>query len=76
MQPVLWGGVDPIRIDDTHYVASFAPPPTGWLAFFFEVSFESPDSQLPFVFTSQVNIIPDVYPFPPCYGDSCKGKLL
>lgn len=29
-----------------------------------------------FVFTSQVNIIPDYYPFPPCVAEQCKGTLL
>jgi PhoPQ-activated pathogenicity-related protein len=43
------------------YVAKVAKPPTGWTAFFVEMVFDS-GGTVPFKFTSQVSIVPDILP--------------
>jgi len=43
------------------YVAKVNEPATGWTAFFVELVFESGD-QVPYKFTTQVHIVPDVLP--------------
>jgi PhoPQ-activated pathogenicity-related protein len=43
------------------YVAKVEKPPTGWTAFFLELIFPSGE-QIPFKFTTQVQIVPDVLP--------------
>ncbi len=43
------------------YVAKVAKPETGWTAFFVELTFDGGGS-VPFKFTSQVGIMPDVLP--------------
>jgi len=43
------------------YVAKVVKPPTGWTAFFVELVFDS-GGTVPFKFTSQVSIVPDVLP--------------
>jgi PhoPQ-activated pathogenicity-related protein len=43
------------------YVAQVAKPPTGWTAFFVELVFASGE-KVPFKFTTQVSIVPDMLP--------------
>ncbi len=43
------------------YVAKVAKPETGWTAFFVELVFDS-GGKVPFKFTTQVSIVPDVLP--------------
>ncbi|EGD73818.1 AprA [Salpingoeca rosetta] len=76
IQPVLWQKEAATKIDDTHYEVHFDNPPAGWRAFLLDVQFRAEVGVVPHVFTSQVNIIPDVYPFPPCHGEGCRGQLL
>lgn len=73
---MLWLGEEARQINDTHYTAEMPPPARGWRAFFIEVLFDAPAGVIPNVFTTQVNVVPNNYPFPACYGDGCKGKLL
>lgn len=76
IQPVLWSKEDAVKIDATHYKVEFDNPPAGWRAFLLDVQFAARVGQVRHVFTTQVNIIPDVYPFPPCHGEGCRGELL
>jgi PhoPQ-activated pathogenicity-related protein len=46
-----------------HYVARVPKPPTGYTAFFIELTFPAGDGH-PFKFTTGVKVVPDVYPFP------------
>jgi PhoPQ-activated pathogenicity-related protein len=46
---------------DGIYVARVPTPPTGWTAFFVELVFPGGD-KVPFKFTTQVSIVPDVLP--------------
>lgn len=73
---MLWHGADPQKIDETHYVASMAAPEAGWRAWFLEVTFDAPVGKIPYVFTTQVDILPTGFPFPDCHGAGCKGELL
>ena len=43
------------------YVAKVAKPETGWTAFFVELTYDS-GVKVPFKFTTQVSIVPDVLP--------------
>jgi PhoPQ-activated pathogenicity-related protein len=43
------------------YVAKVPKPETGWTAFFVELTFDS-GGTVPFKFSSQVSIVPDVLP--------------
>src|SRR5262249_54334258 len=43
------------------YLAKVDKPPTGWTAFFVELTFDSGE-KTPYKFTTQVSIVPDVLP--------------
>jgi PhoPQ-activated pathogenicity-related protein len=51
--------LDPV--DGGVYVGKVATPATGWTAFFVELVFDN-GGTVPFKFTSQVSIVPDVLP--------------
>ena len=76
IQPVLWFGEDAVKVDDTHYIAEMAMPDKGWRAWFAEVHFTQGVGIVPYIFSTQVDILPDEFPFPPCEGANCKGTLL
>ena len=46
------------------YEATVPNPPTGWTAFFVELTYPS-GGKYPFKFTTAVRIAPDTLPFPP-----------
>jgi PhoPQ-activated pathogenicity-related protein len=46
------------------YVGTVSNPPTGWTAFFIELTYPS-GGKYPFKFTTAVRIAPDTLPFPP-----------
>lgn len=46
---------------DGIYVAKVPPPTSGWTAFFVELVYHSP-AEVPFKFTTQVQIVPDLLP--------------
>ena len=57
------------------YVAEYDNPIVGWRNFFIEATFEGPEDSV-FEFTSENQIIPDIFPFPPCNDDGCIGELV
>lgn len=57
----------PLRGENGIYIASPPPPAQGFTAFFIELRFPGPDD-LPLVFTTEVVVTPDVYPFDPPAG--------
>jgi PhoPQ-activated pathogenicity-related protein len=63
-------------VDDAHYIAEMAMPDRGWRAWFVEVHFKQNIGFAPYIFSTQVDILPDKFPFPPCEGAGCKGSLL
>ncbi|KAK2192164.1 hypothetical protein NP493_37g05007 [Ridgeia piscesae] len=52
------------------YVAEFETPTSGWLGFLVEAVYKGPLGNR-LTLTSEVYIIPNTFPFPPCYGEAC-----
>jgi len=73
LQPVIWFP-EPILPTNSSgmykYTYSMPKPESGWVGFLFEVYWPQPDLY-DFRITSELNVIPDVMPFPPC-GDHCQ----
>lgn len=59
-----------------HYIAEVEPPMDGYTAFFIEVRFKGPKANMPFISTTEAVIVPDIFPFPDCQGENCKGDLV
>eukprot|EP00045_Choanoeca_perplexa_P003730 m.33128 g.33128 ORF g.33128 m.33128 type:complete len:491 (+) comp12198_c0_seq1:30-1502(+) len=76
IQPVLWFGEPAIQEDDTHYSGEMAFPDAGWRAWFLEVEFDAPVGIFPYIWSTQVDIIPETFPFPDCHGEGCRGILV
>lgn len=83
INPVLWVGEDIAPVSSTRdenglfqFVASQPLPPSGWRAFFIDLYYPGPANST-YRFTSQISIIPNTFPFPPCgSGESCMGQLV
>jgi len=79
IQPVLWAGekIAPTSTKGAKYTytASLPAPEKGYVAFFLEAKFPGVDI-VPFTFTTETSIVPLGFPFPPCYGEGCLGKLV
>ncbi|XP_059147475.1 autocrine proliferation repressor protein A-like isoform X2 [Physella acuta] len=73
--PVLWQTTGAIKINETQYEAVIDAPASGWAAFYIQVQFNSIKNST-LEFTTEVNIVPDTFPFPDCSGSSCYGKLV
>jgi PhoPQ-activated pathogenicity-related protein len=58
-----------------HYVASVAAPPTGWAAYYAMFKFDSGRAE-PFVFTTEISVVPDVLPYGPQYTAAASTALL
>jgi len=78
--PVIWKpNYKIIEIEKTEntiiYTAAFLKPYSGWLGFYFQLTFpglEDTDLEI----TSETNIIPETFPFDDCYRESCLGQLV
>ena len=78
--PVVWKTTTSnIIVNETsdfiYYEASFKYPLSGWFAYYFQFTFPGLSSNSLQV-TTETNIIPNIYPFPDCYREECKGKLV
>ena len=73
--PVVWFSEDVKQIDDNTYLASKSIPEIGWTAFFIQATFAGPRATV-FEVTTQVNIVPNTFPFPDCHGSGCRGTLV
>jgi len=74
-QPVFWTKSAPTVVSPTEYTVTMQIPESGWRGFFMEVEF--PGAGLTnFLFTTQVVIIPNTFPYPACSGAECYGTLL
>jgi len=70
-QPVIWIYETLQPNSDGSYSVSVSAPSSGWTGFLIELSFQTPyDPDQWFQITSQVVIVPDIYPYPPC-GQQC-----
>eukprot|EP01116_Phalansterium_solitarium_P018716 TRINITY_DN5060_c0_g1_i1.p1 TRINITY_DN5060_c0_g1~~TRINITY_DN5060_c0_g1_i1.p1 ORF type:complete len:502 (+),score=136.67 TRINITY_DN5060_c0_g1_i1:54-1508(+) len=73
LQPVLW---KPEPVTGTQkngvwtYTATYDAPASGWVGFLLETYWEQPGLDDLRV-TSELNVVPDVMPFPPC-GNNCQ----
>ncbi len=58
---------------DGSYSASIKAPQQGWIGFMIEVEYRRDDDPNHYMeVTSEVNIVPDIYPFEPCSkGNGC-----
>jgi PhoPQ-activated pathogenicity-related protein len=55
--------LSPLEGDDKgRYVGRVEKPESGWTAFFVELVFDSGDEKVPYRFTTQVQVVPDVLP--------------
>eukprot|EP01133_Synstelium_polycarpum_P003424 gene3424-3889_t len=73
IQPILWFDthIEPVNNVYTHTVAA---PNVGWNGFFLEAEYimENPaEDEYTLKFTSEVAVVPNTLPFPPC-GDNCQ----
>ncbi|KAI0219842.1 Autocrine proliferation repressor protein A [Lamellibrachia satsuma] len=57
------------------YVSEFYKPKRGWLAFLIEAVYYGPLGNW-LTLTSEVNIIPNTFPYPPCHGEGCYLTLV
>jgi PhoPQ-activated pathogenicity-related protein len=71
-QPVIWTYSTLKANADGSYSASVPAPSSGWTGFLIELSYQTPYNQGSnwFQITSQVVVVPDMYPFPSC-GLNC-----
>nr|XP_002128778.1 autocrine proliferation repressor protein A [Ciona intestinalis] len=76
VQPNIWHHSNVTSIGHLKYRAEFDTPLFGrWRAFFIQMTFPASDGNM-IEFTTETNIIPDKFPYPDCYKDSCKGTLV
>jgi len=75
--PVIWFSTELKNQGNGTYVAIVDRPTVGWTGFFVEILYKQSnnpvDPEATLKFTTEVNVVPDIYPFPPC-GDHCQPK--
>lgn len=74
-QPVFWFAEDLEPQPTGEYVAKMSAPEQGWRGFFIQATFPGPQGSV-FEFTTQINIIPNTFPFPDCSNSGCQGTLV
>jgi len=78
--PVIWYSNSKIiqakKTDDSIiYTAAFVNPLSGWLGFYFQLTFPGLEDTILEV-SSEANIIPDIFPYDDCFQQDCFGKLV
>ncbi|XP_071129138.1 autocrine proliferation repressor protein A-like [Mytilus edulis] len=74
--PVLWFSDKIKDFGNNTFVAEYDNPLDGrWLGFFIQVTFDGVDGSVE-EYTTEAQIIPDVFPFPDCHGKECHGSLV
>jgi len=72
IQPVIWWPITLTPTSPNVYTANMNAPPVGWIGFLVELTYTYDDDALRVLrVTSEVNIVPDIMPFPPC-GQHCQ----
>ncbi|KAK2192166.1 hypothetical protein NP493_37g05057 [Ridgeia piscesae] len=72
---VVWFEDDIKDQGDGIYVAEYDRVDNRWLAFLVQAKYEGPLGHL-LTLTSEVNIIPNTFPYPPCHGEGCYETLV
>ncbi|KAJ8037677.1 Autocrine proliferation repressor protein A [Holothuria leucospilota] len=75
LQPVLYKPFHPTNPKKGVYIAEVLKPVLGWTCFFIVAEYPGPRGST-VSFTSESNIVPDVFPFPQCKGAGCVGVLV
>lgn len=75
IQPIFYRPFQPSNPSKGVYVAEVKKPVARWTCFFLVAEYPAPRGTT-VAFTSEVNIIPDTFPFPQCSGDGCTGSLV
>ncbi|BFZ03771.1 hypothetical protein BsWGS_06810 [Bradybaena similaris] len=73
--PVFWHSLNATRVSDLEYEADLHRPAEGWLGFFIEFTFPGVKNTNLTV-TTEVHIIPDIFPALKCSGEGCYGTLV
>ncbi|KAK0058165.1 autocrine proliferation repressor protein A [Biomphalaria pfeifferi] len=75
IHPVFWKNGTVTKITDTLFEAVIEKPRVGWAALFIMLKFPGQKGST-MDFTTDVNIVPDIFPFPDCSGETCRGTLV
>lgn len=74
LQPIIWHSSDLSPQEDGTYIATMPVPDYGWQAFYAQLEFDR--GSYTFMFSTEVCIVPNKFPFPDCHGTGCLGTLL
>ncbi|XP_059147465.1 autocrine proliferation repressor protein A-like isoform X3 [Physella acuta] len=75
VHPVLWFSRSATQVSPTHYIGEVLKPQVGWAAFFIQLHFEGVKGST-LEFTTEMNIVPDIFPYSDCSGEACHGSLV
>lgn len=77
LRPIIWVGESVAATGPNTYKLTQPLPPVGWRAFLAELYYDGvPGSNTTYQLTTQVSVIPNTFPFPPCSGQGCMGGLV
>ena len=76
IQPIKWHNVRVETLNETTWMLDVPPSYNGFRGGFIEVSFQGPDDRSKLTMTTEIQITPDIRPFPKCHGEECIGYLL
>lgn len=77
LRPLIWVGESVAATGPNTYRLTQPLPPVGWRAFLAELYYPGPPgSNTTYQLTTQASVIPNTFPFPPCYANGCMGGLV
>jgi len=80
IQDCFWTGKKLEESSPNTWIAHMDPPSDGWIEFMVHMKFPGPlcfsGEQYDFEFSTQISVVPNTFPFPPCTGDACYGHLM
>eukprot|EP00998_Keelungia_sp_KM082_P012567 NODE_892_length_1573_cov_85.687414_g881_i0.p1 GENE.NODE_892_length_1573_cov_85.687414_g881_i0~~NODE_892_length_1573_cov_85.687414_g881_i0.p1 ORF type:complete len:494 (-),score=112.77 NODE_892_length_1573_cov_85.687414_g881_i0:31-1512(-) len=74
-QPIFWHTEEIAKSDSHTYIGKRPAPDKAWTAFFVEMYYKGV-TDVEYRFTTQMMILPNTFPFPPCSGEGCRGQLI
>ncbi|KAK2176323.1 hypothetical protein NP493_670g01040 [Ridgeia piscesae] len=75
IHPVIWGDGPVEDLGNNEYRVELNKVPGDWVGFYIAMTFDGPMGKI-LEMTTEIHIIPDTFPFPPCHGVACKGTLV